>query len=145
KIDQDSYLSGQLALWDQRGSNVIRGNVLAIPVENTILYVEPIYLQAETAAYPELRLVVIMHGDKMSYAPSFEQALRGLLGEDRSAGVVVADTQDTSVQILPEIATSQIDQLVREANQAFEDYLRHTGSKNFEQASRSLNTLENAL
>ncbi|MBD3265271.1 UPF0182 family protein, partial [bacterium] len=52
KIDQDSFLSGQLTLWDQRGSNVIRGNVLAIPIEKTLLYVEPIYLQAETAAYP---------------------------------------------------------------------------------------------
>jgi uncharacterized membrane protein (UPF0182 family) len=68
KIDQDSFLSGQLTLWDQRGSKVIRGNVLAIPIDNTLLYVEPIYLQAETAAYPELRLVVVMHGDNMSYA-----------------------------------------------------------------------------
>ena len=78
KIDQDSFLSGQLTLWDQRGSNVIRGNVLAIPVANTLFYVEPIYLQAETAAYPELRLVVVMHGDDMSYAESFDKALEKL-------------------------------------------------------------------
>lgn len=66
KIDQDRFLSGQLSLWDQRGSKVIRGNVLAIPIDNTLLYVEPIYLQAETAAYPELRLVAVMHGDELS-------------------------------------------------------------------------------
>ena len=47
-------LSSQLSLWDQRGSRVIRGNVLAIPVNETLFYVEPIYLQVETAAYPEL-------------------------------------------------------------------------------------------
>ncbi|MHB8907104.1 MAG: UPF0182 family protein, partial [Melioribacteraceae bacterium] len=78
KIDQDSFLSGQLTLWDQHGSKVIRGNVLAIPVNNTLFYVEPIYLQAETAAYPELRIVVVMHGDNMSYAKTFDEALNGL-------------------------------------------------------------------
>ena len=71
KIDQDRFLSGQLTLWDQRGSSVIRGNVIAIPIGDTLLYVEPIYLQAETAAYPELRLVVVMHGDNLSYAETF--------------------------------------------------------------------------
>ena len=54
---------------------MIRGNVLAIPVYNSLLYVEPIYLQAETAAYPELRLVAVMHGDQLSYATTFEEAL----------------------------------------------------------------------
>ena len=49
KIDQDSFLSGQRSLWDQRGSNVIRGNVLVLALEGTLLYVEPIYLQSETA------------------------------------------------------------------------------------------------
>jgi uncharacterized membrane protein (UPF0182 family) len=78
KIDQDSFLSGQLSLWDQRGSSVIRGNVLAIPIENTIIYVEPIYLESETAAYPELRLVAVMHNDNLSYGQTFEEALQGL-------------------------------------------------------------------
>jgi hypothetical protein len=49
--------------------------VLAIPIEDTLLYVEPIYLQAETAAYPELRLVAVMHNDDLSYAESFENAI----------------------------------------------------------------------
>lgn len=86
KIDQDRFLSGQLTLWDQRGSNVIRGNVLAIPIGETLLYVEPIYLQAETAAYPELRLVAVMHGDTLSYGQSFDEAFENYLrhlGEKR--------------------------------------------------------------
>jgi uncharacterized membrane protein (UPF0182 family) len=81
RIDRDSYLSGQLSLWDQRGSRVIRGNVLAISVEDMLIDTEPIYLQAETAAYPELRLVTIMHDDNLSYAPRFYEALEGLFGE----------------------------------------------------------------
>ena len=79
KIDQDPFLSGQLTLWDQQGSEVIRGNVLAIPVDNSLLYVEPIYLQAETAAYPELRLVAVMYGDQLSYATTFDEAVEGLV------------------------------------------------------------------
>ena len=82
KIDQDGFLSGQLSLWNQHGSRVIRGNTLVIPIDHSLLYVEPIYLQAEAAAYPELRLVAVMHGDNLSYAKSFDQALQGLLTKE---------------------------------------------------------------
>jgi uncharacterized protein len=148
KIDQDSFLAGQLSLWDQRGSSVIRGNVLAIPVENTLVYIEPIYLQAETAAYPELRLVVVMHGDDMSYAPTFDQALRGLFTGTMAA--IPAELQERTEpgepgEEQPRPIATGYNQMVQEANQAFEDYLRHTGTRNFEQASRALTRLENAL
>lgn len=143
KIDQDSYLSGQLALWDQRGSRVLRGNVLAIPVEETIIYVEPIYLQAETAAYPELRLVTVMHNDDLSYAPTFEEALRGLFGEQ--AAVARAESRDSGTTDPGEELSTAFEELAKRANQAFEDYIRHTGEKNFEQASASLAALQNAL
>ena len=123
KIDQDSYLSGQLTLWDQRGSQVIRGNVLAIPIEETLIYVEPIYLQADTAAYPELRLVVIMHNDQLSYAKSFDKALEGLF-------------KDQPSKALPAVAEeANIEQLVQQANQAFRSYLRLQNDLDFEQAS----------
>ena len=56
KIDQDGFLSAQLSLWNQQGLRVNRGNTLVIPIDNSLLYVEPIYLQAEAAAYAELRL-----------------------------------------------------------------------------------------
>lgn len=133
KIDQDRFLSGQLTLWDQRGSNVIRGNVLAIPVEDTLLYVEPIYLQAETAAYPELRLVVIMHDDQLSYAETFDKALRGLLeGGKKAAGL----------EPMPGITQQE---LIDQAQQAFADYLRLTGEKRFDRAAGALKQLEQAL
>ena len=141
KIDQDSYLSGQLSLWGQRGSNVIRGNVLAIPIENTIIYVEPIYLESETAAYPELRLVVVMHNDNLSYAPTFEQAVQGLF-DTSLAGVTPAPEQ------LLERETDQQDTvstLIQQANDAFERYLQLTGNKDFEGAARELNNLEQLL
>jgi uncharacterized membrane protein (UPF0182 family) len=135
KIDQDSYLSGQLTLWDQRGSHVIRGNVLAIPLDSTLLYVEPIYLQAETAAYPELRLVAVMHGDKLSYAETFDAALNGLFGPGQQAGAgAVAGSGEAS-----------LGQLGSEANAAFKRYLEAQGDARFQDAAEALEELESLL
>ena len=136
KIDQDSYLSGQLSLWDQRGSNVIRGNVLAIPIDETLLYVEPIYLQAETAAYPELRLVAIMHGDNLSYAETFDKALRGLL---EGTEQVMPDEEDFVVRDVSQ------NELTQRANKAFQDYTQAVGQKNYSDAADALQTLEETL
>jgi len=136
KIDQDRFLSGQLTLWDQRGSRVIRGNVLAIPVEKTLLYVEPIYLQAETAAYPELRLVALMHNDTLSYAESFEQALQGLLGR------TAPKPANTGGETRGGFSASE---LVRRAGDAFDSYLNALGEKRYQDASNALDQLDSAL
>jgi len=135
KIDQDRFLAGQLTLWDQRGSQVIRGNVLAIPVDDTLIYVEPIYLQADTAAYPELRLVVIMHNDILSYGESFDEALEGLFEGGKTAGA------------LPQKPAAGLDleELAQRAGKAYEDYLSSMGQKSFEQASRALENLGQTL
>jgi uncharacterized membrane protein (UPF0182 family) len=137
KIDQDRFLSGQLTLWDQRGSKVIRGNVLAIPIEETLLYVEPIYLQAETAAYPELRLVAVMHGDNLSYAETFQDALRGLF-----EGVDLAAPEREWEAPAGE---TSLNNLIKQANDAFEDYLSYQSQKRFGDAARALETLQRAL
>lgn len=140
KIDQDSFLSGQLSLWDQRGSNVIRGNVLAIPVNETVFYVEPIYLQAETAAYPELRLVVVMHGDNLSYAKSFDEALTGLFAQE--TGKTSAKTPKKE-RVVNEITT--IKQKIQQANDAFDSYLKLSGQKKFSDAAKQLEKLQQML
>ncbi len=129
KIDQDAFLSGQLTLWSQQGSDVIRGNVLAIPLDNTLIYVEPIYLRAETAAYPELRLVAVMHGDKLSYAPNLEEALQGLFD---------GELEKFETNASPEL-------LARQAKWAFENYLKAQGNGEFEQAATQLGHLRDLL
>ncbi|MGA6927525.1 MAG: UPF0182 family protein, partial [Desulfosarcina sp.] len=139
KIDQDRFLSGQLTLWDQRGSRVIRGNVLAIPVEKTLLYVEPIYLQAETAAYPELRLVALMYDDQLSYADTFDQALQGLL-DGQTAGSEAARLSETRAD-----DSAAAGDLVRQAADAFDGYLNALGEKRYQDASGALKHLESTL
>ena len=142
KIDQDRFLSGQLSLWDQRGSQVIRGNVLAIPIEETMLYVEPIYLKADTAAYPELRLVAVMHQDQLSYAETFEEALAGLFeGQAQQAG----GGMEPPKQVQPAALQQQTRQLVQRAAAAFDDYLNALGDKRFDAAAQSLSDLQGLL
>jgi len=82
-VDQDTEISGLITLWDQQGSSVIRGNLLVIPLDGSILYVEPIYLRAAQSPFPELKRVVVARGDgAVVMRETLSAALRDLLGEE---------------------------------------------------------------
>lgn len=81
RIDQDPQLSGQFSLWNQQGSRVRRGNLLVIPVGRSLLYVEPIYLQAAQSPMPELRLVVLATQERLVFGANFQEAAAKLFGE----------------------------------------------------------------
>src|SRR5262249_15244836 len=98
RIDQDPQLSSQLTLWNQQGSTVIRGNLLVMPLDDTLLFVEPIYLQAERSPMPELRLVVLATQDRLAYATRFPDALAQLLQGAQSVISVSAKQVGNSPQ-----------------------------------------------
>lgn len=81
RIDQDTEISQQIALWDQRGSSVIRGNLMVIPIENSFLYVEPVFLLAEGVDIPQLQRVIVAVGQDVSMQPTIEAAMLDLFGE----------------------------------------------------------------
>jgi uncharacterized membrane protein (UPF0182 family) len=93
RFSQDAYISQQLTLWNQQGSSVIRGNLLVIPLDGTILYVEPLYLQAETGRLPELKRVLAAHGNRVAMAEDLATALAQVLG---------APAAEPSIEPLPE-------------------------------------------
>jgi len=80
RIDQNSEISQLFTLWGQRGSKIIRGNLLVIPIRDSLIYVEPIYLRAEQSELPELRLVTIGYEDRISYGITLEDALYKAFG-----------------------------------------------------------------
>ena len=82
KIDQDTLISQRLSLWDQRGSRVIRGNLLVIPIEQSFLYVEPVYLIAEDTAIPQLKRIIVSDGKRLAMKPSLEEAIGVVYGTD---------------------------------------------------------------
>ena len=81
RIDQDTEISQRITLWDQAGSEVIRGNLLVIPIEDSIIYVETLYLQSSETAIPELKRVIVAYGDSVTMQESLEDALNAIFGE----------------------------------------------------------------
>jgi uncharacterized membrane protein (UPF0182 family) len=78
RINQDQYISKDLSLWNQQGSQVLRGQMLVLPVENSLVYIEPIYIQAAEARMPQLKKVVLAMGNKLIYRDTYEEALAEL-------------------------------------------------------------------
>jgi hypothetical protein len=87
RIDQDPVISQQLSLWNQRGSRVLRGNLIVVPLEDTFLYIEPIYLEAESGQLPELKRIIVAYEDRVAMAPTLETALLQVFGEATAADV----------------------------------------------------------
>lgn len=79
-IDQDTTISRQISLWDQRGSRVLRGNMMVIPIDHSILYVEPAYLIAETNEVPQLKRVIVAYGGRVAMEPTLNEALAAVFG-----------------------------------------------------------------
>ena len=85
RIDQDSFISQQLSLWNQRGSQVIRGNLLVIPIERSLMYVEPLYIAAEKGQLPELKRVIVGFGDRIAMEETLEGAIARVFGGPMTA------------------------------------------------------------
>jgi uncharacterized membrane protein (UPF0182 family) len=80
RVNQDPVISAAFSLWNQQGSRVIRGSLLAIPIEESLIYVQPIYLSAEQNALPELRRVIVAFGNQIAMEPTLEQSLQRIFG-----------------------------------------------------------------
>ena len=80
RIDQDTVISQQLSLWNQRGSQVIRGSLLSIPIDRSLLYVQPLYLAAEKGSLPELKRVIVAFGNRIAMEETLEQSLQRVFG-----------------------------------------------------------------
>ena len=80
RINQDTEISQQISLWDQRGSEVIRGSLLVIPIEESLIYVQPIYLRAEGGRIPELKRVIVAHENRIAMEKTMDLALESIFG-----------------------------------------------------------------
>jgi uncharacterized membrane protein (UPF0182 family) len=147
RIDQNAQLSGQFTLWNQQGSTVIRGHLLVIPIGRSLLYVEPIYLQANTSPMPELRLVVLATQDKVGYGQSFAEALSSLTGQstltagqaEQKPKAEQKPSETATPQQQPSVTTPQnLQQLVERAIQEFDDYQRLTSQGKLGEAGQKL-------
>ncbi len=149
RIDQNAELSSQLTLWNQQGSHVVRGSLLVIPSGKALLYAEPIFLQSQTSAMPELRLVVLALQDKLAYGPTFQAALTSLYGGEAPAVTSSEAPQAGAPQAAPtsQKAAPAADQkaLIGEAARDFDDYQRLTAEGKLGDAGKKLDELKSVL
>jgi uncharacterized membrane protein (UPF0182 family) len=143
RIDQSPQLSGQLTLWNQQGSRVVRGSLLVIPMGRGLLYAEPIYLQSERSPMPELRIVVLALQDRLAYAPTFEAAMAGLFGQ--AAPAPAAESGRQSAQPAASADVSALDGLIRDAARDLADYQRLTSEGKLGEAGQRLESLKQKL
>jgi uncharacterized membrane protein (UPF0182 family) len=143
RIDQNAQLSGQLTLWNQQGSHVVRGNLLVIPSGKALLYAEPIYLQAQQSPMPELRLVVLALQDKLAYGTTFEAALKSLFGGEMSSlSATESPVPVPQGELKP---ATDVDTLIVEAGRDFEEYQKLTAAGKSGEAGQKLDALKAVL
>jgi len=147
RIDQNAQLSGQLTLWNQNGSKVIRGSLLVIPCGQALLYAEPIYLQANQSPMPELRLVVLALQDRLAYGPTFESALASLFGS-QTPSLTGAESPQSAPTAAPSgkpQSAPDLNALISQASRDFADYQRLTSEGKLAEAGQKLDDLKRVL
>jgi uncharacterized membrane protein (UPF0182 family) len=150
RIDQNAALSSQFTLWNQQGSRVLRGHMLVIPIGRSLLYVEPIYLRAESSPMPELRLVVLATQDRLGSGQTFDEAMSSLFGDlaRPTAQEKTEQPRDKPAEGLPKPAASpspvagapslSVQQLIIKAVQEFDEYQRLTSQGKLGEAGQKL-------
>ncbi len=166
RIDQSTEISELLSLWDQRGSNVIRGNLLVIPVNDAIVYVEPVFLEAEAGGLPELARVIVFFDGQVVMAPTLEDGLLQVLGErddpppDDDIIVEEPDVPDEEPDLEPEepevdpeeplperepIEDADMEELIQRANEVFEEAQQRLQDGDWSGYGEKINELEEIL
>jgi uncharacterized membrane protein (UPF0182 family) len=80
RINQDDVISEKTTLWGQKGSGVVNGTLLVVPIEQSLIYVQPLYLQAESGSIPELKRIIVAYENEIAMEPTLEAALAKIFG-----------------------------------------------------------------
>jgi uncharacterized protein len=142
RINQDPDISKQITLWNQGGSRVIWGSLLVIPVEQSLLYVQPLYLAAENGGVPELKRVLVAYGNNIAMEETLEKSLnaifsgltQGRLAEASKAPATASAPQETTVK-----------KLIQDANQQFEKAQQELAKKNWAGYGAAMNEVQRIL
>lgn len=140
RINQDSFISQQLMLWSQRGSEVIRGSMLVIPIEKSLLYVQPLFLAADKAGLPELKRVIVAFGDEVVMEENLEMALQRLFGGRKAPAVSTA-----TAATIPAAGATPPSGLAREAMGIYERAIKLQRQGDWAGYGEELKRLEQVL
>ena len=148
-IDQDPEISAQLSLWSQRGSDVIRGDILVIPLGDSLLYVQPLYLRAENSDLPELKRVIVSSGGKVAWAETVDDSISILLSRlSGTTGARVstpAAPAEKPAERPPLVVGDNARELARQAGQYFDEAQRASREGNWARYGEELEKLRTVL
>jgi hypothetical protein len=136
-IDQNTTISQQLTLWDQKGSQVIRGKLVVIPIENSFLYVVPVYLKAEGTNFPQLKRIIAITADRVVMEPTLDEAIADLFGAQQAGNAVGGSSVNAPPQPKPQ---PQLDE-ARKQLDAAQKAAQQGNWENFGKAMQSLSHL----
>lgn len=142
QIDQNTEISKEFSLWNSSGSKYRRGDLFVIPINNSIMYVEPVYLEASNQAIPEMKRVIVAYGDKIAYESTLEDALADLFGEDENGGQSQSASASSGKN---NSGKSNTKELIQKANEAYENAVNAQKSGNWKKYGDYLDELEKYL
>ena len=138
-IDQNTIISQQLTLWNQQGSRVIRGKQIVTPIENSFLYVVPLYLRAEGTNFPQLKRVIAVAGDKVVMEPTLDEALAALFGTPQPQATPAAQ----AIGAAAKVTTGQLD--AGQARMQFEDAEKAMQQGDWDKFGKAMEALKHLL
>ncbi|MBP5212225.1 MAG: UPF0182 family protein, partial [Pyramidobacter sp.] len=147
-INQTPEISAQLSLWSQRGSDVIMGHLLVVPVNNSLLYVRPLYLKASQSDLPELKRVILSSNGHVVWDETFEGALDKLLRwkpEEHQSGAPRTPELIPAAPPAAAAADSAIQLLARDAKNAWDRSQAALKTNNWAAYGEAMSDLEKAL
>jgi hypothetical protein len=141
RINQDQVISKDLTLWNQQGSQVLRGQMLVLPIDKAFLYVEPIYLQASEAKMPQLKKVVLAIGNTLIYADTYEEALAKLSGGVTPTTTPPVTTTTTTTTTPPVKPTPGADPRIAEVKRHIDRYGELMGQGKWSDAMKEIEAI----
>ena len=146
-IDQQTEISKEFSLWNSAGSSYNRGNMFVIPIEDSLVYVEPIYLEATNSSLPEVKRVIIYYNDRIAYEPSLAEALDAMFGAGSGSPLNGDDTEQPggTPSETPGEGILDTDALIRRAVDAYNNAISAQQSGDWAAYGRYLKELEDYL
>ena len=141
QIDQNTEISKEFSLWNSSGSTYSRGNLFIVPIEDSLLYIEPVYLEATNSSIPEVKRVIVVYGDRIAYEATLADALNSMFGE---GSAVESGGSGDSSSSGGDKALSQ-SEIVAKAQEAFDKAQDAQQSGNWAKYGQYLNELEKYL
>lgn len=143
RIDNDPQISSEMTLWGQGGSSVIRGNMLVVPIKNSLLYVEPVYITTNNeASFPELKRVIVAYGDSIAMEPTLREAVNKIFGSTgentQTTPTTTPNTNTSSQSSANQAVQGELKQLIS----LYDIYQKYNAQNDYENAGKAMKALD---